>query len=104
MGNRRSDEQPGGGILNLGALRRAISRWLAEQTDLLPPYHIYQGSEWEKRAEAGRHHLVIGSVEVEIDGVTASLLEPGETIRVRYTRGLRALNLDRFTGDPPPPP
>ena len=86
----------------LRGLWAAITGWLREQSDLLPPYHIYQGSDWERRAVGDRFYLVVGTDEVEIDGVTFRLLESGETIKVRYTRRFKAINLDRFTGALPP--
>ena len=36
---------------------------------------------------------------VEVDSLTYGLLEVGETIRARYTRRLRVINLDRFPSD-----
>ena len=87
------------GLPALWRMRRSVSRWFNEQTDLLPPYHIYQGHDWGKRSEAGKFYLEFGSDSVEVDGVTYRLLGLGETIRVRYTRRMRAINLDRFIGD-----
>ena len=87
------------GLQRLWKVRRLVSRWFDEQKDLLPPYHIYQGHDWGKRSEAGKFYLELGSDSVEVDGVIYRLLGLGETIRVRYTRRMRAINLDRFVGD-----
>lgn len=87
------------GNFGLHSLCRSVSRWFSEQTDLLPPYHIYEGHDWGKRSGAGKFFLQLGSDSVEVDEVTHRLLSLGETIKVRYTRRLRAINVDRFIGD-----
>ena len=91
----------GAGIAAVSRLRRAVVRWFRQQTDLMPPYHIYEGDGWTRRSDGDGFFLELGDDLVEVDGITYGLLEPGETIRVRYTRGMRAINADRFPrGDP----
>lgn len=92
---------PGGnfGLPSLAGMREAVSRWFGEQTDLLPPYHIYEGELWGKHVEDGKFYLDLNDDAVEVDRVAYSVLEVGETIKARYTRRLRAINVDRFPSD-----
>ena len=70
--------------------------WYRDQVDLLPPYCNYQGVLLEKLVENDRHYIDLGVDRVEVDMVTFSILEDGESIKVRYTRMLkRAINIDR---------
>ncbi len=86
----------GFGIAALSRLRRAVTRWFQDQTDLIPPYLTYEGDGWRGRSGDGGFFLELGDDLVEVDAVTHGLLEPGETIRVRYTRRMRAISVDRF--------
>ena len=92
---------PGGNlsIPSFSAMRRAVSRWLVDQFDLLPPYRIYEGELWGKHVKAGRFYLELGGDAVEVDRVAYSVLDVGEALGVRYTRRLRAINIDRRRRD-----
>ena len=91
------------GIGPLSRLRRTLSHWFQDRWDLVPPYLVYEGRDWGSRSRGDRFFLEIGDDLVEVDRVTFGLLEPGETIKVRYTRRLRAINVDRFAVDPAAP-
>jgi hypothetical protein len=88
-----------GGSLRLSSFSKigeVALRWLREQKDLLPPYNHYEGELWGKHVEGGRFYLELDGDAVEVDRVAYSLLEVGEKMKVRYTRLLRAINIDRF--------
>jgi hypothetical protein len=85
--------------LSFSAIYSAILLWFRQQTDLLPPYHAYAGELWGKHIKDGRFYLELEGNAVEVDSLTYGLLEVGETIRARYTRRLRVINLDRFPSD-----
>ena len=89
---------PGGKFkgLSLSRMREVVSRWIREQTDLVPPYRYYEGEVWGKHVEGGLFYLELDGESVEVDAVTYGVLEVGETVKVRYTRRLRAISIDRF--------
>ncbi|GEM_PF-3228578 len=89
---------PGGKFkrLSFSLIREAFSRWIREQTDLVPPYKYYEGEVWGKHVESGLFYLELDGEAVEVDSVTYSVLEVGEAVKVRYTRRLRAISIDRF--------
>jgi len=44
----------------------------------------------------GKLFISVGPEKVEVDAATFEALMVGETLRVRYTRGRRAVNIDRL--------
>ena len=44
----------------------------------------------------GTLFICVGPEKVEVDAATFEALMVGETLRVRYTRGRRAVNIDRL--------
>ena len=76
-------------------MRQAAARWFREQKDLLPPYNHYEGEVWGKHIRDGLCYLELDGDAVEVDKLAYSLLEVGEAVKVRYTRRLRAINIDR---------
>ena len=78
------------------ASRKAES-WALALTDALPPYYVIEGTLESKRVDdSGRHILLVSGDPVSVDRPTYHTLDIGERIRVRYTRGARAINIDRF--------
>ena len=74
--------------------------WYRDQADLLPPYGNYQGILLGKLIKDDRCYIDLGIERVEVDKVTFSILEDGESIKVRYTRaGKRAINIDRYSDE-----
>lgn len=81
-------------------LYRKVISWYRDQLDLLPPYCNYHGVLLGKFTENDRHYIDLGADRVEVDMVTFSILENGETIKVRYTRlRKRAINIDRYADE-----
>ena len=65
--------------------------------DALPPYYVMEGIlESKKIDESGRYVLLVEGEPISVDHPTYHILDIGEHIRVRYTRGVRAISIDRF--------
>ena len=81
----------------LARLVRWFSRWLWALKDSLPPYRVVEGQLETKELGTDEKYLVcVSSSWVEVDGQTYDTLVVGENLRVRYTRGRRAVNIDRL--------
>lgn len=78
------------------ASRKAES-WAFALTDALPPYYVIEGTLESKRIDdSGRHIILVNGAPISVDRSTYHILDIGEHLRVRYTRGARAINIDRF--------
>ena len=75
---------------------RWFKGWLWHLADAFPPYLIVEGPLETKETDANKHYLSVASTRVEVDEATVGLLVVGENLRVRYTRGRRAINIDRL--------
>ena len=87
--------------MNVRAAVKWTWRWLRhlvwEITDVMPPYHQVCGRlEAKERDCNGKFYVCIGLVKVEVDESTSNGLSIGEKLRVRHTRGNRAVNIDRL--------
>lgn len=84
----------------LKALRRvaaAIRSSVESLVDAIPPYLIYEGPLAEKLRDGnGRSLLRCGRDLVEVDGFTYESLNVGDRLRLRYTRGRKAVSIDRL--------
>ncbi len=77
--------------------RRLLRGALMSLWDSLPPYKVYEGPLGAKATSPeGKSFIRLGVDMVEVDGVTFDALEVGETLWVRYTRGNKAINIDRL--------
>lgn len=71
--------------------------WVWTLVDALPPYSRVEGPlEAKEMDPRGRHYILVESAWIEVDGATFDTLEMGERLRVRYTKGDRAINIDRL--------
>lgn len=78
-------------------LTRWVSRWIWALKDSLPPYGVVEGQLETKEPGPDEKYLVcVSSTWVEVDRQTYDTLVVGENLRVRYTRGSRAVNIDRL--------
>ncbi|MXY20157.1 MAG: hypothetical protein F4Y49_02350 [Dehalococcoidia bacterium] len=78
------------------ASRKAES-WAVSMVDALPPYYVMEGILESKRIDdKGRYVLLVSGAPISVDRPTYHILDAGEHIRVRYTRGARAISIDRF--------
>ena len=84
----------------LGLLRTVattIRTSIASLVDAVPPYHIFEGPLSDKaRDESGKCWIRCGGNPVQVDPYTFEALEVGERLRLRYTRGNRAVSIDRL--------
>ena len=71
--------------------------WVWTLTDAIPPYHVIEGPLDSKEIHPdGKPCIIVGSATVEVDMATFETLVVGENLRVRYTKGNRAVNIDRL--------
>lgn len=74
-----------------------VESWAASMVNALPPYYVREGILESKRVDdIGRYILLVNGEPISVDRPTYHILDVGEHIRVRYTRGTRAINIDRF--------
>ena len=79
---------------------RWLKSWIWSLADAFPPYHRAEGLlEAKERDPSGRCYISVGSARVVVDEATFNMLVVGETLRVRYTRGNRAIDIDRLLPD-----
>ncbi len=83
------------------ALVKTVSRRLesivTSLTDGLPPYNVVQGALNSKETSPdGTCYFHVASARIEVDEATFGMLEVGDMLKVRYTRGDRAINIDRY--------
>ena len=78
-------------------LFRRFGRWMVAYVDAVPPYKGIEGILENKVIENDhRCFIYVGSEKVEVDRYTYEALAIGETLRIRYTRKARAINIDRL--------
>ena len=86
-----------GDLLPGGRFWRWLKHWLWTLIDAFPPYRIAEGLLEAKETDSrGRCYISVGPGRVEVDKVTFEMLVVGENLRVRYTRGHRAISIDRL--------
>ena len=91
---------------------RWLRNWLWTLVDAAPPYQKVNGPLESKATDPnGEFYICVGSARIEVDRATFDTLTVGESLRVRYTRGNRAINIDRLLPEngpgnltPPGPP
>ena len=65
--------------------------------DAIPPYYIAEGVLSAKEVGTSKRHFIcVNGARVAVDRPTFETLSVGERIRVRYTRGSRAVSIDRY--------
>ena len=74
-----------------------LKSWVWNLADALPPYRIAEGLlEGKETNDRDKYYVTVASAKVEVDEATFNTLVVGENLRVRYTRGNRAINIDRL--------
>ena len=82
---------------SLKSTSRRVESLASSLVDALPPYYVIEGTLESKRVDdRGRFILLVNGAPISVDLPTYHILDIGEHIRVRYTRGARAINIDRF--------
>ncbi len=81
---------------NLKVIARAVVNWISALADILPPYYVAEGQlDMKGKADDGRLRIHVNGAWLSVDQPTFDLLTIGEYVRVRYTRRVRAINIDR---------
>ena len=81
----------------LKMIARAIVNWVNSLADALPPYYVAEGQlDMKGKADDGRLRIHVNGAWVSVDQPTFDLLTIGEHVRVRYTRRVRAISIDRY--------
>ena len=76
---------------------RAVVNWISSLADALPPYYVAEGHlDMKGKADDGRLRIHVNGAWVSVDQPTFDQLETGEYLRVRYTRRVRAISIDRY--------
>ena len=76
---------------------RAVVNWISSLADALPPYYVAEGQlDMKGKADDGRLRIHVNGAWVSVDQPTFDQLETGEYLRVRYTRRVRAISIDRY--------
>ena len=77
---------------------RQLQNWWKSIKSNLPPYYEVEGLLKAKNADTdGEPYIIVNSEAIKVDEVTYSRLTVGDSLKVRYTRGTRAISIDRFT-------
>ena len=65
--------------------------------DTVPPYKRVEGLLMAKEATPdGRYYLLVKEEMIEVDWLTFDTLMEGEALRIRSTRGYKAISIDRI--------
>ena len=78
-------------------LSKKLGSVVGSLTDALPPYHIAQGTlDAKENGQGGGHYIRVAGARVRVDEASFEALTIGEMVKVRYTRGGLAINIDRY--------
>ncbi len=78
---------------------RGVVNWISTLADALPPYYVAEGQlDMKGKADDGRLRIHVNGAWVSVDQPTFDILKTGEYVRVRYTRRVRAISIDRYAG------
>ena len=74
-----------------------VKSFVAECLDCCPPYKTIEGLlEVKEVDDQERHFIYVSSEKVQVDSATFEILMIGENLKVRFTRGNKAINIDRL--------
>ena len=66
----------------------------------MPPYYVMEGEVDEKGiGPGGKPYILVASETIEVDTGSLDELEVGDRIKIRQTRGHRAVNIDLMLVD-----
>jgi len=79
-------------------VKRYLIKYLCDLIDLFPPYKIVEGLLESKEHLDGtsKYMIHVSSEKIAVDQHTFEILMIGETLKVRYTRMNKAINIDRL--------
>ena len=74
-----------------------VKSFVSECLDCCPPYKAIEGLlEVKEVDDQERHFIYVSSEKVQVDSATFEILMIGENLKVRFTRGNKAINIDRL--------
>ena len=74
----------------------SVASWAWSLTDVCPPYYVAKGKlEVKRESTDGRLLFLVSGAWISVDRPTFELLSVGDHLRVRYTRRVRAISIDR---------
>tara|TARA_B100001123_G_scaffold53098_3_gene55725 strand:+ start:5556 stop:5804 length:249 start_codon:yes stop_codon:yes gene_type:complete len=79
-------------------LLRTISIILTTLKDAIPPYRKIEGVlDGKESSKDDNYFLLVGNEIIQVDELTFSELMVGEALRIRSTRSMKAISIDRLT-------
>ena len=79
-------------------LLRTISIILTTLKDAIPPYRKIEGVlDGKESSKDDNYFLLVGNEIIQVDELTFGELMVGEALRIRSTRSMRAISIDRLT-------
>ena len=98
MGSLNRNGGPMWGWKPLKRLSHKLELAVGSLTDALPPYRTARGplDAKETGQDEGGHYICVDGARVRVDEATFGVLTIGEVVKVRYTRGGMAINIDRY--------
>ena len=101
MWTAREWQRQMGSYALVSRLLRALQATGLAVVDALPPYRWVEGPLVGKEVDAWRRYLIlVGTTKLQVDELTFETLRIGESLRVRATRDLKAINIDRLSFRP----
>ena len=86
-----------GTLARLKMIWRGFTSAIRLVLEVFPPYLKIEGILVTKEVtRGGRHYILVDGDMVGVDRVTYGELLEGEPLRIRATRGYRAVNIDRL--------
>ena len=74
-----------------------VKSFVSECLDCCPPYKTIEGLlEVKEVDDQERHFIYMSSEKVQVDSATFEILMIGENLKIRFTRGNKAINIDRL--------
>ena len=74
-----------------------VKSFVSECLDCCPPYKTIEGLlEVKEVDDQERHFIYVSSEKVQVDSATFEILMIGENLKVRFTSGNKAINIDRL--------
>ena len=96
----RSLNRNGGPIRDWEPLKRLSQKLgsvVLSLMDALPPYQIARGPlDAKENGQGGGRYIRVAGARVRVDEAAFEALTIGEVVKVRYTRGGMAINIDRY--------
>ena len=79
-------------------LLRTISIILTTLKDAIPPYRKIEGVlDGNESSKDDNYFLLVGNEIIQVDELTFNELMVGEALRIRSTRSMKAISIDRLT-------